>query len=187
LSFILEKYLQLDLKFTQLDKKYEDLSRENLNLNTRIEALDKENRGIKDQLQSERKQINSQLQSESEQINSQLQSESTQINGQLQSESKQINSQLQRESNQIKSGHRDDYTDNETNTITGENDHFYEVEENEHEKEEYYESHPDLETMADVMKINYDFKEATSNEVNEIPKHGIYKEKRLLIDSGNIF
>ena len=57
--------------------------------------------------------------------------------------------------------------------------------ENEHVKEEYYESHPDLETMADVVKSNSDLKEATTNKMNENPKDGIYKEKRLLIDSGN--
>ena len=113
------------------------MSRENLNLRSRIEALDKENKDIKDQLQSESKQINSQLQSESKQLNSQLQSESKQ------------------------------------------------TEENEREKEEYYESHPDLETMADVVKTNSDFKEATTNKMNENSKDSIYKEKRLLIDSGN--
>ena len=59
------------------------------------------------------------------------------------------------------------------------------MEENEHEKEEYYESHPDLETMADVVKTKSNLKEATSNEVNDNPRNGIYKEKRLLIDSGN--
>ena len=90
-----EKYLQLDLKFTQLDKKYEDLSRENLNLKTRIEALDKENRDIKDQLQSE----------------------STQINYQLQSQSKQIKSQLQSKGKQINSHHREDYTDKKQTKI----------------------------------------------------------------------
>ena len=138
-SIYLEKYLQLDHKFTQLDKKCEDLSKENLNLKTRIEALDKENKD---------KQINSQLQSNRKQINSQLQSESRQINSQLQNESKQ-------------------------------------TEENEREKEEYYESHPDLETMADAVKSNFNLKETTTNKVNENPKDGIYKEKRLLIDSGN--
>jgi predicted RNase H-like nuclease (RuvC/YqgF family) len=51
------------------------LSRENLNLRSRIEALDKENKDIKDQLQSESTQKNSKLQSESKQINSQLQSD----------------------------------------------------------------------------------------------------------------
>ena len=56
---------------------------------------------------------------------------------------------------------------------------------NEHEKEEYHESHPDLETMADVVKSNSDLKEATTNKMNENPKDGIYKEKRLLIGSGN--
>ena len=115
------------------------MSRENLNLKTRIEALDKENRD---------KQINSQLQSNSKQINSQLQSENKQINSQRESESKQ-------------------------------------TEENEREKEEYYESHPDLETMADDLKSNSDLKETTTNKVNENSKDGIYKEKRLLIDSGN--
>jgi hypothetical protein len=135
--FILEKYLQLQL---QLEQKFEDLSRENLHLKTRIEAVE-EDKDRKDQLQSESKQINSL--------------------------------------------HRDDYTDNETNTNTVENDHVYTEKENEHEKEEYYESHPDLETMADVVKINSDFKKATSNKVKGIPKDGIYKEKRLLIDSGN--
>ena len=59
------------------------------------------------------------------------------------------------------------------------------MEENEHEKEEYYESHPELQTMADVVKTNSDFKKATSNKVKENPKDGIYKEKRLLIGSGN--
>jgi hypothetical protein len=59
------------------------------------------------------------------------------------------------------------------------------VEENDHEKEEYFESHPDLETMADVVKTNSDLKEATTNEVNENTRDGIYKKKRLLIDSGN--
>ena len=59
------------------------------------------------------------------------------------------------------------------------------MEENEHEKDEYYESHPDLETMADVVKSNADLKKTTSNKVKENPKDGIYKEKRLLIDSGN--
>jgi isopenicillin N synthase-like dioxygenase len=107
----------------------------------------------------ESKQINSQLQSESKQINSQLQSESKQINSQLQSESKQINSHLQSESKQ--------------------------TEENEREKEGYYKSHPDLETMADDLKSNTDLKETTTNKVNENSKDGIYKEKRLLIDSGN--
>ena len=124
------------------------MSRENLNLRSRIEALDKENKAIKDQLQSESTQKNSKLQSESKQINSQLQSDN-----------KQLNSQLQRESKQ--------------------------TEENEREKEEYYESHPDLETMADVVKTNSDFKEATTNKMNENSKDSIYKEKRLLIDSGN--
>ena len=137
-SIYLEKYLQLDHKFTQLDKKCEDLSKEKLNLKTRIETLDKENRDI---------QINSQMQSNSKQINSQLQNESKQINIQLQSESKQ-------------------------------------TEENEREKKEYYESHPDLETMTDAVKSNSDLKETTTNKVNENPKDGIYKEKRLLIDSG---
>ena len=89
---------------------------------------------------------------------------------------------MQSESKQISSQHRDDYTDNETNTNTVENDHS---EENEREKEEYCESHPDLETVADVVKTNSDFKEATSNEVNENPKNGRYKEKRLIIDSGS--
>ena len=135
------------------------MSRENLNLRFRIEALDKENKDIKDQLQSESTQKNSQLQSESKQINSQLQSDNKQLNSQLQSESKQLNRQLQNESKQ--------------------------TEENEREKEEYYESHPDLETMADVVKTNSDFKEATTNKMNENSKDGIYKEKRLLIDSGN--
>ena len=124
------------------------MSKENLNLRSRIEALDKENKDIKDQLQSESTQKNSKLQSESKQINSQLQSDNKQLNSQLQSESKQ-------------------------------------TEENEREKEEYYESHPDLETMADVVKINSDFKEATTNKMKENSKDGIYKEKRLLIDSGN--
>ena len=124
------------------------MSRENLNLRSRIEALDKENKDIKDQLQSESTQKNSKLQSESKQINSQLQSDNKQLNSQLQSESKQ-------------------------------------TEENEREKEEYYESHPDLETMVDVVKTNSDFKEATTNKMNENSKDGIYKEKRLLIDSGN--
>jgi predicted RNase H-like nuclease (RuvC/YqgF family) len=124
------------------------LSRENLNLRSRVEALDKENKDIKDQLQSESTQKNSKLQSESKQINSQLQSDNKQLNSQLQSESKQ-------------------------------------TEENEREKEEYYESHPDLETMADVVKTNSDFNEATTNKMNENSKDGIYKEKRLLIDSGN--
>ena len=137
-SIYLEKYLQLDHTFTQLDKKCEDLSKENLNLKTRIEALDKENRD---------KQINSQLQSNSKQINSQLQSENKQINSQRESESKQ-------------------------------------TEENERQKEEYYESHPDLETMADAVKSNSNLKETTTNKVNENPKDGIYKERRLLIDSG---
>ena len=59
------------------------------------------------------------------------------------------------------------------------------MEENEHEKEEYYESHPELQTMADVVKTNSDFKKATSNKVKENSKDGIYKEKRLLIGSGN--
>ena len=59
------------------------------------------------------------------------------------------------------------------------------MEENDHEKEEYFESHPDLETMADVVKTNSDLKEATTNEVNENTRDGIYKKKRLLIDSGN--
>ena len=59
------------------------------------------------------------------------------------------------------------------------------MEENEHEKDEYYESHPDLETMADVVKSNSDLKKATSNKVKENPKDGIYKEKCPLIDSGN--
>ena len=122
-SFILEKYLQLYLKFTQLYKKYEDLSRESLNLKKWIETLDKENRDIKDQLQSEITQISSQLQSESKQINYQLQSESTRIN----------------------SHHRDNYTDTETNINKVENDHSYIVKENERQQEEYYESHPDLE------------------------------------------
>jgi hypothetical protein len=90
---------------------------------------------------------------------SKLQSESKQINSQLQSDNKQLNSQLQSESKQ--------------------------TEENEREKEEYYESHPDLETMADVVKTNSDFNEATTNKMNENSKDGIYKEKRLLIDSGN--
>jgi hypothetical protein len=114
------------------------LSKENLNLKTRIEALDKENRD---------KQINSQLQSNSKQINSQLQSENKQINSQRESESKQ-------------------------------------TEENEREKEEYYESHPDLETMADAVKSNSNLKEATTNKVNENTRDGIYKERRLFIDSG---
>ena len=131
-SFYLEKYLQLEQKF-------EDLSRENLNLKTRIEAVE-ENRDIKDQPQSE--------------------------------------------GIKITSHHRDDYTDNETNTNTIENDHSYNVE-NWREKDEYYESHPDLETMADAVKSNSDLKETTTNKVNENPKHGISKEKRLLIDSGN--
>ena len=126
-SIYLEKYLQLDHTFTQLDKKCEDLSKENLNLKTRIEALDKENRD---------KQINSQLQSNSKQINSQRESESKQ------------------------------------------------TEENEREKEEYYESHPDLETMADAVKSNSNLKEATTNKVNENTIDGIYKERRLFIDSG---
>ena len=124
------------------------MSRENLNLRSRVEALDKENKDIKDQLQSESTQKNSKLQSESKQINSQLQSDNKQLSSQLQSESKQ-------------------------------------TEENEREKKEYYESHPDLETMADAVKSNSDLKETTTNKVNENPKDGIYKEKRLLIDSGN--
>jgi hypothetical protein len=58
------------------------------------------------------------------------------------------------------------------------------VEENVPEMEEYYESHPDLETMADVVKSNSDLKETMINEVKENSKNGIYKEKRLCIGSG---
>ena len=130
-AFILDKYLQLQL---QLEQQFEDLSRKNLHLITRIEALE-EDKDRKDELQSESKQINSH--------------------------------------------HRDDYTDNETN------DNVYTVEENEHDKVEYYESHPVLETMADVVKSNSALKKATPNKVKENPKDGIYKEKRLLIGSGN--
>ena len=100
-------------------------------------------------------------------------------------ENKDIKDQLQSESKQITSHHRDDYKDNETNTNTVENDHSYTVEENVPEMEEYYESHPDLETMADAVKTNSDLKETTTNKVNENPKHAIYKEKRLLNGSGN--
>ena len=86
-----------------------------------------------------------------------LDKENRDIKNQIPNESKQINSELQSESKQ--------------------------TEENEHEKEEYYESHPDLETMADVVKSNSDLKEATTNKMNENSKDG--KEKRLLIGSGN--
>ena len=38
--------------------------------------------------------------------------------------------------------------------------------------------------MADAVKSNSNLKEATTNKVNENTIEGIYKERRLFIDSG---